>query len=117
MPANRWALHQSPKRYEVKACRPWLEAELEAVKPKLVVALGATAAQSLLGASFKLTPNRGKLVAADIAPHVIATVHPSSILRACGDRLSLAYFVRIDGNRVIAATLQVNDNSASDSRW
>lgn len=78
-------IHQSPKRYEVKACRPWLEAELAAVKPKLVVALGATAAQSLLGASFKLTPNRGKLVSADIAPHVIATVHPSVILRATGD--------------------------------
>ncbi len=75
-------IHQSPKRYEVKACRPWLEAELAAVKPKLVVALGATAAQSLLGPAFKLTPNRGKLVAADIAPNVIATVHPSSILRA-----------------------------------
>ncbi len=78
-------IHQSPKRYEVKACRPWLEAELDAVKPKLVVALGATAAQSLLGPSFKLTPNRGKLVSADIAPHVIATVHPSSILRAIDD--------------------------------
>ena len=78
-------IHQSPKRYEVKACRPWLEAELDAIKPKLVVALGAIAAQSLLGTSFKLTPNRGKLVAADIAPHVIATVHPSSILRAIDD--------------------------------
>jgi uracil-DNA glycosylase family protein len=75
-------IHQAPKRFEVKACRPWLEAELDAVQPKLVVALGATAAQSLFGASFKLTPNRGKLLAADIAPHVIATVHPSSILRA-----------------------------------
>jgi DNA polymerase len=78
-------IHQAPKRYEVKSCRPWLEAELGAVKPKLVVALGATAAQSLLGPAFKLTPNRGKLVAADIAPHVIATVHPSSILRAIDD--------------------------------
>jgi uracil-DNA glycosylase len=78
-------IHQPPKRFEIKACRPWLEAELDAVKPKLVVALGATAAQSLLGTSFKLTPNRGKLVAADIAPHVIATVHPSSILRAFDD--------------------------------
>jgi uracil-DNA glycosylase family protein len=80
-------IHQSPKRYEVKACRPWLEAELDAVKPKLVVALGATAAQSFLGAGFKLTPNRGKLVAADIAPHLIATVHPSSILRAIDDEM------------------------------
>jgi uracil-DNA glycosylase family protein len=80
-------IHQAPKRSEVKACRPWLEAELDAIKPKLVVALGATAAQSLLGASFKLTPNRGKLFAADIAPHVIATVHPSSILRAIDDEM------------------------------
>ena len=65
------------------------------MKPKLVVALGATAAQSLLGPAFKLTQNRGKLVAADIAPHVIATVHPSSILRAIDDdmrRLQLLAF-------------------------
>jgi DNA polymerase len=78
-------IHQSPKRIEVKACRPWLEAEIAAVKPALVVALGATAAGSLMGPAFKLTPNRGKLVVSEIAPHVIATVHPSSILRAQDD--------------------------------
>jgi DNA polymerase len=63
------------------ACRPWLEAELEAVEPKVLVALGATAAQSLLGRDFRVTQQRGRPVESDLAPHVVATVHPSSILR------------------------------------
>jgi DNA polymerase len=74
-------LHQRPDAAEVRACRPWLEAELALVRPKLLVLLGATAAQSLLGPSFRVTRERGTLVEADFAPLVTATVHPSSILR------------------------------------
>jgi uracil-DNA glycosylase family protein len=74
-------IHQKPNSAELAACRPWLEAELEAVKPKVLVALGATAAQSLLGRQFRVTKQRGVPVESDLAPHVVATVHPSSILR------------------------------------
>jgi DNA polymerase len=66
----------------ILACRPWLEAELHAVKPRILVCLGATAAQSLLGKSFSVTRQHGKLVDSELAPFAIATMHPSSILRA-----------------------------------
>ncbi|WP_020659599.1 UdgX family uracil-DNA binding protein [Amycolatopsis benzoatilytica] len=76
-------LHQKPGRAEVRACRPWLEAELRAVQPRLILALGATAAQALLGPAFKLTAHRGEPIASDeLVPAVIATVHPSAVLRA-----------------------------------
>jgi DNA polymerase len=74
-------IHQKPNAAELAACRPWLDAELEVVKPKVLVALGATAAQALLGRQFRVTKQRGVPVDSDLAPHVVATVHPSSILR------------------------------------
>ena len=67
---------------EIAACFPWLEAELAAVKPKIVVALGATAAQALFGKAFRVTRDRGRLVPSRWAPYALATVHPSSLLRA-----------------------------------
>ena len=75
-------IHQKPNAAEVAACRPWLDAELAAVAPDVLVLLGATAAQALLGSGFRVTKQRGVPVASDLAPHVLATVHPSSILRA-----------------------------------
>jgi uracil-DNA glycosylase len=74
-------IHQKPNAAEMAACRPWLEAELAAVQPKVLVALGATAAQSLLGRQFRVTKQRGVPVESNLAPYVVATVHPSSILR------------------------------------
>jgi uracil-DNA glycosylase len=74
-------IHQKPNWTEMAACRPWLEAELTAVKPKVLVLLGATAAQSLLGRQFRVTQHRGELVASDLADAVTATIHPSAILR------------------------------------
>jgi uracil-DNA glycosylase family protein len=74
-------IHAKPNWAELAACRPWLDAELAVVKPKVVVALGATAAQSLLGRQFRVTKQRGEPVESDLAPYVVATVHPSSILR------------------------------------
>jgi DNA polymerase len=74
-------IHQKPNWAELAACRPWLDAELAAVKPKVLVALGATAAQALLGREFRVTKQRGVPVESDLAPYVVATVHPSSILR------------------------------------
>jgi DNA polymerase len=75
-------IHKKPSGSEIAACRPWLDAEIATLKPKLVVCLGATAAQALLGRTFRVTQHRGKLLKSSIAPHVMATVHPSSILRA-----------------------------------
>jgi DNA polymerase len=75
-------IHKKPRYFEIHACRPWLDAELRNVKPKILVCLGATAAQSLLGRDFSVTRRRGKLIDSDLAPRVVATVHPSSILRA-----------------------------------
>ena len=78
-------IHQKPNAREIAACKPWLLAEIEAVRPQVIVCLGATAAQSLLGASFRVTQHRGEPVASPFAARVVATVHPSSILRARDD--------------------------------
>ena len=75
-------IHQKPNAEELAACRPWLDAELSVLRPQVLVALGATAAQSLLGRGFRVTKQRGVPVESDLAPNVLATVHPSSILRA-----------------------------------
>lgn len=75
-------IHKKPRSSEIQACRPWLTAEIRSVKPRVVVCLGATAAKSLLGKEFSVTRQHGKLVESDMAPYAIATVHPSSILRA-----------------------------------
>jgi DNA polymerase len=82
---GRRRIHQTPKRFEIDACRPWLEAELAAVKPDALVLLGATAAKALLGSSFRVTQHRGELLDSDLAPVVAATIHPSAILRAPDD--------------------------------
>ncbi|HEY1428933.1 MAG TPA: UdgX family uracil-DNA binding protein, partial [Candidatus Tumulicola sp.] len=74
-------IHATPKAYEIRSCRPWLEAEVAVVRPQLVVALGATAAQTLLGSKFRLTQHRGEIVESEFAGRVLATLHPSAILR------------------------------------
>ena len=75
-------IHKRPNAEEVAACRPWLEAEIETVKPEIVVLLGATAAQAVLGSSFRVSRQRGQFVESLTGPVLTATVHPSSILRA-----------------------------------
>ena len=75
-------IHAKPNQVEIQACRPWLEAELSVLRPKVLVCLGSTAAQALLGRTFRVTVHRGQWVPSPLAPHVLATVHPSSILRA-----------------------------------
>ena len=78
---GRRRIHKTPKRFEVDACRPWLDAELAVVKPEALVLLGSVAAKGVLGPSFKVTQHRGELLDSELAPIVTATVHPSSILR------------------------------------
>jgi DNA polymerase len=80
-PRGKVRLHKKPNSKEIGACRPWLEAEIELVEPRVVVALGATAAQALLGSEFRVSRQHGRFVASSLAPWVTATVHPSSILR------------------------------------
>jgi uracil-DNA glycosylase family protein len=75
-------IHQTPRAFEIGACLPWLRAELDVVRPEAVVVLGATAAKALLGASFRVTRSRGEPLDSDLARVVVATVHPSAILRA-----------------------------------
>jgi uracil-DNA glycosylase family protein len=86
-------IHQKPSWSEVAACVPWFEAELAVVKPRVLVCLGATAAQALLGRQFRVTQHRGEPIPSELAPVVIATVHPSSILRADDRDAELAKFV------------------------
>ena len=81
-PRGKRRIHKKPRVSEVMACRPWLEAELRALQPAVVVCLGATAAQALLGTSFKLMQNRGTVVPSDAADRVVATIHPSAVLRS-----------------------------------
>jgi len=81
-PRGKRRIHKKPNACEIAACRPWLEAEIQLVKPRALVCLGATAAQALLGRQFKVSTQRGEFVASPLAPTVLATVHPSSILRA-----------------------------------
>ena len=84
-PRGKRRIHAKPNAAEVGACRPWLEMEIALVKPRVLVCLGATAAQALLGRGFKVTQQRGTFVPSPLAPRVSATVHPSSILRAPTD--------------------------------
>jgi uracil-DNA glycosylase len=80
-PRGKRRIHQKPNSREIAACCPWLEAELRIIRPKLVVAMGATAAQTIFGPSFRVTRERGKVLSSKLAPRVLATVHPSSLLR------------------------------------
>jgi uracil-DNA glycosylase len=82
---GRRRIHQTPKRFEIEACKPWLDEELRVVAPEAVVFLGATAAKAVFGSSFRVTQHRGELLDSDLAPIVCATIHPSSILRQRDD--------------------------------
>lgn len=84
-PRGKRRIHKKPNAGEISACRPWLEAEIAVVKPKVIVALGVTAAQALLGPKFRVTKQRGQFIESTLAPYLMATVHPSSILRAPDD--------------------------------
>jgi DNA polymerase len=93
-PRGKRRIHLKPNTAEIAACRPWLETEIALVKPRVLVCLGATAAQALLGRGFKVSIGRGSFVPSPLAPRVTATVHPSSILRAPDDRTRRAEMAR-----------------------
>lgn len=95
---GKFRLHQSPRMSEITACRPWLLAEIQTVRPRVVLCLGATAAKSLLGSTFSLTQSRGRILSTPFADRVMATYHPSAILRAQDAQGSddLYHFLKLD---------------------
>ena len=106
-PRGKRRIHKKPNAQEISACRPWLEAEFALVKPKVIVALGATAAQALLGPQFRVTKERGKFIESTLAPYIMATVHPSSILRAPDDETRhLEYRRFVDDLKKLARVLK-----------
>jgi uracil-DNA glycosylase family protein len=97
VPRGKRRIHSKPSSMEIRACLPWLESELEVVRPEVIVLLGATAAQALLGPTFRVTRERGNFIRSNLAPHVMATVHPSSLLRIEDDgerKEAIRVFVR-----------------------
>ena len=105
-PRGKRRIHKKPNTTEMSACRPWLDIEIQLVKPRAIVCLGATAAQALLGRQFKVTAHRGEFIESPLAPLVLATVHPSSLLRAPDEetrRLETKRF--IDDLRKVARAL------------
>ena len=102
---SKHRIHQKPNAAEQAACRPWLEQELEILRPRVVVCLGATAAQALLGRQFKVTQQHGQWIEWPYEPLATATVHPSSILRAPDDARAAAYRGFVADLQVVAAAL------------
>ena len=101
-------IHQKPNAAELAACRPWLDAELEAVRPNVLVPMGATAAQALLGRQFRVSKDRGRPVESDLAPFVVATVHPSSILRQRTDEERTAAMADFVADLKVVAKILAN---------
>jgi len=97
-------IHAKPSWSELAACRPWLEAELAAVRPRVLVCLGATAAQSLLGRDFRVTQHRAEWIESELAEHVTATIHPSAILRA-GERREVEMQSFVEDLKFVASVL------------
>jgi uracil-DNA glycosylase family protein len=105
-PRGKRRIHAKPNWSELAACRPWLDAELEVIAPRVLVCLGATAAQSLLGKQFRVTKSRGEWVESDLAEHVTATIHPSAILRQRDEDAREAEFASfVDDLKLVAAVL------------
>jgi len=104
-PRGKRRIHDRPNREEVRACAPWLESELKIVQPKVLVLLGAVAAQGVLGTSFRVTAERGRLLDSTLAPNVVATVHPSSILRGKPEDRTEAMAAFVADLRVVASVL------------
>jgi uracil-DNA glycosylase family protein len=106
-PRGKRRIHKKPNAREIAACRPWLETEIALIKPRVIVALGATAAQALLGPQFRVTKQRGQFIESDLAPYIMATVHPSSILRAPDDETRrLEYRLFIDDLKKLARVIK-----------
>jgi DNA polymerase len=103
-PRGKRRIHKKPNAMEIRACKPWLEAEIALVQPQVLVCLGATAAQALLGAQFRVSQSRGQIISSNQVPHILATYHPSSLLRTQDEdrELKIAQFIN-DLKKAVAA--------------
>lgn len=108
---GRRRLHKGPKRIEIVSCLPWLEAEIELIKPKVLICLGGTAAKALLGSEFRVTRQRGEFVESNLAPRVTATVHPSALLRLRPEDDRRAEFERFVADLQIARAALDDESS------
>jgi uracil-DNA glycosylase len=115
-PRGKWRIHKKPNAREIAACRPWLEREIALVRPRVIVCLGATAAQALLGAQFRVSRDRGRLVQSPLAAYVLATVHPSSILRTAGEASRHAAFEEFVADLRVAAGVLAGDEGGAPRR-
>ncbi len=106
-PLGKRRLHKKPSSREIAACRPWLDAEIAALKPAAIICLGATAAQALLGRQFRVTRQRGEFIPSPLAAHVMATIHPSAILRAPDEETRHAEMRRFIGDLKNVARLPI----------
>ena len=97
-PRGKRRIHKKPNAAEINACRPWLQAEIDVIKPRVIICLGSTAAQAVIGPKFRVSTQRATVVQSDLAPFVTATVHPSSILRAPSDEQRRAELQRFIGD-------------------
>ena len=105
-PRGKRRIHQRPSKLEMEACKPWLEGELDRVKPEVVGILGSVAAESLIGGDFRVTKRRGELIEVDFAPVAVATLHPSAVLRSRdSDERAVEFDRLVDDLRVIARAL------------
>jgi DNA polymerase len=104
-PSGKRRLHKKPNSREIAACRPWLEAEISVIQPEVIVALGATAAQTLFGKDFRVSQQRGEFTQSPLTRHAIATVHPSFILRAPDDQTRREETARFIADLKKAATV------------
>lgn len=112
-PRGKRRIHSKPNAAEIRACKPWLDQELLIVRPRVLVCLGATAAQALLGRAFKVTQQRGVPIPSELAPYVLATVHPSSLLRAPDEETRREETARFVGDlRAVARVLSADDARA-----
>src|SRR5205814_5465157 len=116
-PSGKRRIHKKPSAREIAACRPWLDAEIEVLEPEVIVCLGATAAQALLGRTFRVSQQRGEFVESPLAKHVMATVHPSSILRAPDETARHAETDRFIADlKKVAKIIRSSSRSRSDYR-
>jgi DNA polymerase len=107
VPRGKRRIHSKPSSMEISACHPWLEEEIRVIAPEVIVCLGATAAQALLGKDFRVTKQRGAFVKSNLAPYVLATVHPSALLRAPDEASRRAEYARFVADlRVVAKALK-----------
>lgn len=111
-PRGKARLHKKPRPGEVRACAPWLRAELQLIKPDVLVLLGATAAQSIFGPSFRITQERGQVRQGELAPAIVATIHPSAVLRAPDEKARHEAFDGLVADLRVVADLLERDKSS-----